>query len=676
MGKAQKKKAMRRHNPMRVPDSHIPKGLDSAASSSQKDKVEAVLPIMQKLGSTEVAERTWACAAVSNLIQNDPGTRRLLQGKNVVGALILRLADESEEVVAEAAGALRNLWGHEPAQRVHTQGRLQTVLDDPKSAPEKVQSLVYEFAENVITILWCLSETSNKALNAINSISLIPFLMAFLINRSKLPTSVVHAAAQCLYVLSEDNPPAIQSIRSESEYIACLVAISTAPQTPNDNERDVGIRVLACGTLRNISPLPATMNASSIDIDRSIALPLITPLLSYSLQNAVAEVQSTLTEPPVPLPNPSLKHAKLPKSDDKSPAEMILERIERRLRVLQLALEILTGICAQMPDPEPIEEEMVDEEDMEEMENDDEIIENGDDDAMDADEAATPNGAPEADSSSISLLRTLIPLLLALSTPTPMSFSSPTDTTTTRISNSSSTPEAPQHPPTTSALVSVHISALECLSNLLLSFPTSDSGPVNPAVLDMAVAAWPQAWSALRTILVSTPSDLDRRNEVSVAALGALWGLARLSRGVVVPAQEHVETLVQIADSPGVDEKVQVKCVGILGSLAQNVNEIEINRVIAQYLLSYIHPTPRATEPTLHALSLLIDIYADEANAYDVNFRNAHGTDILAGSVSTLRKLVRGIDKRKEGGMELRRWADEVEGNVRGFVTYRRKLKI
>lgn len=51
------------------------------------------------------------------------------------------------------------------------------------------------------------------------------------------------------------------------------------------------------GTLRNISPLPAAMNASSIDIDRTIALPLITPLLSYSLQDAVSEVQTTLAEP-------------------------------------------------------------------------------------------------------------------------------------------------------------------------------------------------------------------------------------------------------------------------------------------------------------------------------------------------------------------------------------------
>lgn len=45
--------------------------------------------------------------AVSNLIQNDPSTRRLLQGKNVVGMLITRLSDSEEEVVVEAAGALR-----------------------------------------------------------------------------------------------------------------------------------------------------------------------------------------------------------------------------------------------------------------------------------------------------------------------------------------------------------------------------------------------------------------------------------------------------------------------------------------------------------------------------------------------------------------------------------------
>ncbi|GAB1526048.1 hypothetical protein RhiTH_009214 [Rhizoctonia solani] len=696
MGKAQKKKAMRRHNPMRVPDSHIPKGLESAASSTRKDKVEAVLPIIQKMNSEDVAERTWACAAVSNLIQNDPATRRLLQGKNVVGTLITRLSDPSEEVAAEATGALRNLCidgGFDICAEMFNKGimgpltefipklstTLQNVLSNPKSAPEKVQELVYEFAENIITILWCLSETSNKALNAINSISLIPFLMSFLINRAKLPRQVVHASVQCLYVLSEDNPPAIQTIRSESEYIACLVAISTAPQGPNDDEWDIGIRVLACGSLRNVSPLPAALNASSIDIDRSIALPLITPLLSYSLDGAVEEVKNTLANPsltqspkPAPAPqNNSLKFAKLPKSDDKSPAEILLERIERRLRVLQLSLEILTGVCAQLPDPEPVPEELEDEDEDADMDREegleDEIIQSDADDAPMDEEPPSFLASPEADQNSIKLLTTLTPLLLSLSTPTSMSFppSSATATITTE----------PTHLPTTSALTSVHISALECLSNLLLSFPTSDTGPVNPATAGVAVAAWPRAWTTL-TASINAPSTTDRRMELSVAALGVLWGLARLARGVLAPQKEQVELLIQVADSTQADEQVQVKCVGILGSLAQNTGEIEMNKAIAQYLLSYIHPTPRSAEPTLHALSLLIDIYADEANTYDVNFRSLKGTEVLASSITPLRKLVRSIDRRKEGGTELRRWAEEVEGNVRGFVTYRRKLKI
>lgn len=60
-----------------------------------------------QLKSPEYADRTWACAAISNLVQNDAATRRLFQGKNVVGELIERLSDSVDEVVVEASGALR-----------------------------------------------------------------------------------------------------------------------------------------------------------------------------------------------------------------------------------------------------------------------------------------------------------------------------------------------------------------------------------------------------------------------------------------------------------------------------------------------------------------------------------------------------------------------------------------
>lgn len=123
MGKSQKKRAFRRHNPVRVPDTHLPHGLDAAESTSSRK--DAVIPIIQKvcgmqtltttaadstirkIESSEPQERSWACSAVSNLIHNDPSTRRLLQGKNIVGILISKLSDSVEEVVVEAAGALR-----------------------------------------------------------------------------------------------------------------------------------------------------------------------------------------------------------------------------------------------------------------------------------------------------------------------------------------------------------------------------------------------------------------------------------------------------------------------------------------------------------------------------------------------------------------------------------------
>ena len=41
-----------------------------------------------------------------------------------------------------------------------------------------------------------------------------------------------------------------------------------------------------------------------------------------------------------------------PQSDHKSDIERQLDALESRLRTVQLSLEILTGVCATLPDPE------------------------------------------------------------------------------------------------------------------------------------------------------------------------------------------------------------------------------------------------------------------------------------------------------------------------------------
>ncbi|KAJ2917874.1 hypothetical protein MD484_g2591, partial [Candolleomyces efflorescens] len=680
MGKSQKKRQMRRHNPVRVPDSHLPQGLQAASESSSK--AGQILPILQKMEGADASERKWACVAVSNIIQNDPSTRRLLQGKNVVGALITRLSDSEEEVVVEAMGALRNLCidgGYDICAEMYNKNiltplktfipkistTLSQYLASPKQSPENAKKIVYEFSENVITTLWCLSETSNKALNAINDIQLVPFLMSFLGAKDSLPLATVISAAQCLYVLTDDNFPVTKEIRTDGAYLSCLLSLAKPEEAYNDKQkvvdnRFISLTVLAAGILRNISPIPPPSIASTVDLDRDVILPLLQPVISsISLQEVTSEVQGLLqrqaTEPAIE--NLSLKHG--PKSDHKSDIERQLEALEARLRTVQSSLEILTGACATLPDPEPDTSP-----DQDEDEDEDEEIEDAEAEADTADNVSMDaEVTPTETKSTPSYLQTLVLPLVSLIQPTELSFpplSSPSP-----------------HPPTTSALSAVHISALECLNNIFLSLSVSPPEIVTKDV-QSGISVWNSVWSALQLVGTQTGSGQERRQEFWDVAVGALWGMANVWKGSFEPQDEQVRVLMQLCDSSS-DERVRVRCVGTLECLAQYPTAIEQNKSIATYLISLLPTattTSRAgTEPMLQAVSALIDIYSDEGTPYDINFRQGDFVSALKASVEGVRKAIRGIDKKKEGGADLRKRGDLVRENLVDFIKYRRSLK-
>lgn len=664
---------------MRVPDSHLPKGLASASSSSSKQ--EAILPIIQKMGSADGAERKWACVAVSNLIYNDPSTRRLLQGKNVVGALITRLSDGEEEVVVEAAGALRNLCidgGYDICAEMYNKNiiaplqtfipkistTLSQYLESPKTAPENAQSVVYEFTDNVITILWCLSETSNKALNAVNQLSLVPFLMSFLAYREKLPLATVTSAAQCLYVLTDDNMPAISEVKVDSSYTSCLLEIARSQGSlmnskgkgPVQDERAITLPVLACGILRNVSPLPPPSTAL-VDFDREVLLPvMISVISSVSLLEVSNLVQELLrrqaTEPPIEKLN--TKH--VPKSDHKSETETELERIEAKLRTVQLSLEVLTGVCATLPDPDL---SLGDDED-EDDETGDAAMDESANEEMSLDDAQpTANGSPSPNSS---ILPALLQPLLSLIQPTPLSFPPP---------NASS-----PHPPTTSALSAIHTAALECLNNAFFSLATNPT-PSVAADVDAGRRVWVELWHALEATGTEGGLGQEKRKEMWEIGVGVLWGVSIVWTAKIIPNEQHVKALMQLCDTMP-DEAVRVKAIGALGSLGQYPGSIDANRLISEYLLSILptttSPSRAGTEALLQAVSSLIDIYSDEEQPYDVNFRQGKYLDALTNAVEGVRKAVKGIDRKKEGGRDLRRRGEGLRDNLIEFIKYRRQL--
>ena len=77
----------------------------------------------------------------------------------------------------------------------------------------------------------------------------------------------------------------------------------------------------------------------------------------------------------------------------------------------------------------------------------------------------------------------------------------------------------------------------------------------------------------------------------------------------------------------------------------------------------------------LQAASSIIDIYSDEERPYDNVFRQGAFERRLVDATEGVRKAVRGIDRKKEGGRELRRRGEEVRDNLVEFVKYRRALK-
>jgi len=93
-------------------------------------------------------------------------------------------------------------------------------------------------------------------------------------------------------------------------------------------------------------------------------------------------------------------------------------------------------------------------------------------------------------------------------------------------------------------------------------------------------------------------------------------------------------------------------------------------------LLPASAPDQASVESTLQAASALIDIYSDETMPYDINFRETDVLGKLVDAVEPVRKLVRGINKKKAGGIELKRRGEEVRDNLVDFINYRRGLRL
>jgi hypothetical protein len=336
------------------------------------------------------------------------------------------------------------------------------------------------------------SETSNKILNALNQMPGLPsFLLAFITHREKIPSGAVLAAAQCLYAITLDNPPfnaglpgtVVQDLLTvvQSEQLKMLEEPSAAPtagkgkaegmevetektqavQVVNEDKKSL-LRVLIAGVLHNLND----DGISTIEgLDNRIVGPLLRPVLDVDLAQVAQEVVKTVPEIPT-VSEKDAKEIKNIKADLRSPAEIKLDGIEKRLSTLMVALEVMTSVCAGLVDSEEavgsgeIEEEEEEEDDDEEIAKGREQV--GDDSMMV--EQPKRTGSTSLDGLMGSNMHTR---LFALAQ-------------ATEISYPPASGGLSLHPPSTAFLSSIHLRALEALNNLLLTISSYAPTPAPP----------------------------------------------------------------------------------------------------------------------------------------------------------------------------------------------------
>ncbi|EIW66481.1 hypothetical protein TREMEDRAFT_70084 [Tremella mesenterica DSM 1558] len=716
MGKTQYKKKTQawRHNPIRVPDSHL--GSGKAAGKVDPTKEKQMLPVLQKLKSPSHADRTWACAAICNLIQDDPATRRLFQSRNVVGELIERLSDSVDEVVVEASGALRNLaidGGHELCGEMFNKGIIshlgvlsgkvsstveQFIVEADTQISTTIQAIstpvqgrltddqlqarkhLLQLTENVITLIWSLAETSHKTLQGVMGMGVEGLLIQILDRREMLGPGVVVAAAQALYSLSSDNEPFKLALLRHPMALSTIVDIcqvdhtrdshQTSNRKPNgkgkeksngmmDDEDELGdgrtllARLLLCGVLRNVvtTGSEADQSINLIALTTKTIVPLIDGLIDINLPSVVDRVISLVSQLPSQDLTEALDHQL---NGHRSAPSLTLERIERRLHTVSVALEILTGICAGLEELE--ESEQPDEPDGEDEEMDSDSLPDEDIIAQSQDHSnMSTQPTPVVISTSITLSHLITTLslpqrLTTLAQLTPLSFPPASD-------------QPSPHPPTTSALSILHLRALEALNNLLLTIAAaSETDPtVKGPVPSQGV------WEGMMTVIALLYAEADAlkrkghemRREVLEMALGCLWGAVKVSEEGLLVRPDQIQGLLTLL--PLIREPAQTRLIETLSLLASRPNvSLEENQTPEGSIL-------------VSLLNAIIDIYADETRSYDGPVFVAGGyLEALTGVVGRVRSAVKKIDRRTD--RLLRAQAEEAQENLTAYIKYRRAL--
>ncbi|ORX42155.1 ARM repeat-containing protein [Piromyces finnis] len=680
MGKVNNKKLKRRKRPTATNPLSVLNSIDDINDNVQ-EKIADALPLIEKLSSTDANERAWAAAGVANLIQNDEARKYLLKN-NLLGKLMNGLTDPTNEVVIEAAGALRNLINVDnticlelynrnilgsitpllPKINALISNTLIPIDNNDKDIKTKKfeNKIAYDYSEQIINIIWTMSETSDKFTKDILSCNIVQFLMEFIKALDKLPFNLVNVAAQCLNTITEENEDVYKYFTETPDYINVLKTIASG-QIPIANEWEnngILLKLLSSSILYNIR------NIISFSMDElySIIFNSISSCLDYKTSDSIKEMvalaeKMKIEDQKIVQKTKNLKNKELIDNEGKPTYERA-KVLESHLTIIQLSLEILANVCSEdlndgMNNEEIMDEGMeMDEQDEEnafleemdrinEMQNEDDINDNANDERS---KYIINNGI-------IGKIITYCENFYEYNDNVKNYASSYVNNTNI-----------------------IQLRSINALNNILMMMPKE--WYVNNINDVKNMWGWLYGLAGKASGLLSANNEeKNSLNDIIESIVNTMWSIIRavdslnMNEIKIIPSEEQVSSLIATYNNVNITDDLRVRCVGVLGLFAKLQGNVSLNKVIGDFLIN-IPSNCKNMEIVCEALNGIYDAYGDKSYDYDGPvFVNGGYLSILKQSYPIVQRNTKSIDKRKK--RELRDRADETLYNLRAFIQYK-----
>ncbi|EEQ38720.1 hypothetical protein CLUG_02845 [Clavispora lusitaniae ATCC 42720] len=634
MGKLKKgrKSQNRRHNPVARKNGASGKQ-DSKEETTRQNKI---VPLIAKLSSSATNDQSLALSTIGVLAE-DEQMRKLLLKERLVATLVEEILSKSsdDELIVEAYGVLRNLTieeGYDVAMHLwrlkiwtfiqngleKIQKSYEFLNSDPKKLDKKRAHLLFDFTENVLSLIVAIASCSEDLYDNIYAdidpvVKLVIDVLNWNIPKLRTSTKLFNALLDFIYEFASDSAAFVSDLAAQESF--SLASLEEAVQSSAHAQNNLG-KVIVQGIKFHLYEVQ-----SSLEEDKQTAcLSILKSIFGTITQLDLEEMNRQLSQKEK-LPEPKPADDEKPQNIDIAFGSDSAEKIQARfdLQAIDVTIDLFTTMCEYLA----INESHVEE--------------------------------------SVSLNNELVAFLLDVAFPSCLHL--------LKYNH--------EH----AQVFQLTVKVLVALNNLCWLFLSNETIPVEwytkipllwDAVDSVSVSENMEVQKLVLSILWALSKSVgpEVRNKVTQAHItGLLEKCTQLTQGS------------SIADEPVAVYEFLLSAIGFLGSVAQVIGNTDMTREIGEFLLSQIahyvveenhHKERKAVEIPFECLNLMYDIFGDAEYDYDLPvFVEGAYLDRLRQLEPAVKTCYKQIDKNRDKDLKIR--AEEVYGNLGRFIVYKER---